>query len=160
MVRVAIETGMRAGELRTLVWGDVDLTKGAITVRAASAKTKKGRTIHMTPGVKKALQGLRKGVKAAPIFLRGDSAWTKDGLRWGWDKVREMVPDVVDARWHDLWHTAASRMVAAGIPVFDVRKLLGHATVKMTMRYAHFAPEAGQAAAERLGDHMSKIKAA
>ena len=47
-----------------------------------------------------------------------------------------------------------------GIPIFDVSKILGHATVKMTMRYAHFAPEAGRAAAERLGDHMAKIKAA
>lgn len=159
MVRIAIETGMRAGELRSLTWGDVDLSKGQITVRSTVAKTKKGRTIHMTANVKKALRGLRRGVKAAPVFSRHGRPWTKDGLRWGWDHVQAAVPDVADARWHDLRHTAASLMVAAGIPLFDVSKVLGHSTIKMTERYAHFAPEAGRAAAEMLGFHMAKIAA-
>jgi integrase len=54
-------------------------------------------------------------------------------------------------RFHDLRHTAASLMVAAGVPIFDVAKILGHSSVAVTMRYAHLAPEAGRAAIERLG---------
>ena len=51
---------------------------------------------------------------------------------------------------HVLRHTAASLMVAAGVPMFDVAKVLGHETIQATMRYAHFAPEAGKAAVEAL----------
>ena len=47
-------------------------------------------------------------------------------------------------RFHDLRHTAASLMVGGGVPIFDVAKILGHSTVGVTMRYAHFAPEAGR----------------
>ena len=52
---------------------------------------------------------------------------------------------------HDIRHTAASLMVAAGVPLFDVAKLLGHSTLAVTMRYAHFAPEAGRSAVDSLG---------
>lgn len=45
---------------------------------------------------------------------------------------------------HTLRHTAASLMVQGGRPIFDVAKILGHQDVKTTMRYAHFAPEAGR----------------
>jgi hypothetical protein len=41
-------------------------------------------------------------------------------------------------------------MVAASVPIFDVAKILGHSTLQVTMRYAHFAPEAGRAAIEAL----------
>ncbi len=49
-------------------------------------------------------------------------------------------------RFHDLRHTAASLMVSGGVPIFDVATILGHSNVSVTMRYAHFAPEAGRAA--------------
>ena len=52
---------------------------------------------------------------------------------------------------HTLRHTAASLMVAGGRPIFDVAKILGHQDVKTTMRYAHFAPEAGRDTIEALG---------
>lgn len=52
---------------------------------------------------------------------------------------------------HCLRHTAASLMVAEGVPLFDVAKILGHSTLAVTMRYAHFAPEAGRAGIDKLG---------
>ncbi|MBL9088124.1 MAG: tyrosine-type recombinase/integrase [Planctomycetia bacterium] len=52
---------------------------------------------------------------------------------------------------HTLRHTAASLMVAEGVPLFDVAKILGHSTIAVTMRYAHFAPEAGRAGIDKLG---------
>lgn len=52
---------------------------------------------------------------------------------------------------HTLRHTAASLMVAAGAPICDVARTLGHSTVSVTMRYAHFAPAAGRADIDSLG---------
>src|ERR1700741_2934223 len=60
-------------------------------------------------------------------------------------------------RLHGLRHTAASLMVGAGVPLFDVAKILGHSTLAVTMRYAHFAPAAGRAAIERLGSALAVV---
>lgn len=43
---------------------------------------------------------------------------------------------------HDCRHTAASWLVQAGVPLYDVQKLLGHASFATTQRYAHLAPDA------------------
>ncbi len=49
-------------------------------------------------------------------------------------------------RIHDLCHTSASGLVRHGIPLNTMRELLGHATMTMTLRYAHLAPDSTQAA--------------
>jgi integrase len=54
---------------------------------------------------------------------------------------------------HDCRHTAASWLVQAGVPLYDVQKLLGHSSYQTTMRYAHLAPDAHDA----VEDAWSKI---
>jgi integrase len=56
---------------------------------------------------------------------------------------------------HTLRHTAASLMVATGVPLYDVAKILGHSTLAVTMRYAHFAPKAARSAIDRLGGALA-----
>jgi len=60
-----------------------------------------------------------------------------------------MAP-VTECRWHDMRHTFASKLVMAGVDLKTVCKLLGHSEIKMTLRYAHLAPQVKAAAVERL----------
>ena len=61
-----------------------------------------------------------------------------------------------DFRIHDLRHCCAAWLVSVGVPLTEVRGLLGHSTVKMTERYAHLAPENVRAAVVRL-DNVSRF---
>lgn len=55
---------------------------------------------------------------------------------------------VPNCRWHDLRHTAASLMASQGVSLYTIGKVLGHAQVKTTQRYAHLTDEALRSAVE------------
>ena len=73
-----------------------------------------------------------------------------------WKKVRNLA-GIEDVRLHDLRHTFASQAAMQGIPLPVVARLLGHAQVQMTLRYAHVSDRDVEAAAERIGGVMSGI---
>ena len=64
---------------------------------------------------------------------------------------------IEDVRLHDLRRTFASHAVMNGVPVPVVARLLGHADVKMTLRYAHLADKEIEAAAERVGAAIAQV---
>lgn len=158
----AVHTGMRRGELLALRWRSVDLKRREVRIEAETEKTGRGRVVKMTTALHSALADL-KASRSLPALDGSDRVFSRpDGEPLGDQDVRAVVAtarkcegialEKRDAvRFHDLRHTAASLMVAAGVPLFDVAKVLGHSTLAVTMRYAHFAPEAGAAAAESLG---------
>lgn len=68
------------------------------------------------------------------------------------DPDDEKDPGIVGLRLHDLRHTAASKMIEAGVDLVTVSKILGHASIQMTMRYAHPTPENMRRAIEHLAE--------
>ena len=75
-----------------------------------------------------------------------------------WRKVRRAA-DLADVRLHDLRHTFASHAVMAGVPLPVVSRLLGHAQLRMTLRYAHVSDRETEAAAERIGCAIASVLA-
>ena len=65
--------------------------------------------------------------------------------------------ELEDVRIHDLRHRFASQAAMQGIPLPVVARLLGHAQVQMTLRYAHVSDRDVEAAAERIGGVMAGI---
>ncbi|QDE81860.1 hypothetical protein BHS07_10045 [Myxococcus xanthus] len=61
--------------------------------------------------------------------------------------------------WHDLRHTYGSHLAMRGIPMKVIQELMGHATIEMTMRYAHLAPEARESTVQQLDRPVPQLQA-
>ncbi|MDR7136176.1 integrase [Lysobacter niastensis] len=143
MTLLAINTGLRRGELTQLRWADIDLKGKRLTVRAGYAKSGKARHIPLNTEALATLKACRKQHNGdGPLF--GVAAVTKS-----WRNLMTAAK-LDDFRFHDLRHTFASKLVMAGVDLNTVRELLGHGDITMTLRYAHLAPEHKAAAVELL----------
>ena len=151
---VAVNTGMRWGELAGLRWQDVDFRQGEggmITVR--DAKNHETRHIPLNAAAKEALGSHPKrivdGQVCELVWTRHDGEPFKD-VRAGLRGALRRAGIEKKIRFHDLRHTFASHLVMRGVDLRTVAQLLGHKDIKMTMRYAHLAPKHLQAAVDAL----------
>jgi integrase len=150
LVRLALHTGLRRGELFALRWADVQFAAGRLTVRGSHAKS--GQTRHV-PLNAEALRVLTIwGAREADALVfpsPDDPSKPLTDIKTAWlDLMRKTK--ISGFRFHDLRHTFASNLVQAGVDLAVVRELLGHSTILMTERYAHLRPEQGADAVARL----------
>ncbi len=147
MVLVSLNTGMRRGELFDLKWSAVNFDTKTITVAGATTKTSDTRHIPMNKETVGVLEAWKKQVSKSPYVFPGQGGGRFEDVKSAWLKLLERA-QIDGFRWHDLRHDFASRLVMAGVPLNTVRDLLGHADIKMTLRYAHLAPGTKAAAVE------------
>ena len=150
IVRLALQTGLRFGELTGLRWQDVDLTRRIVTVVTAHAKSGKARHVPLNDEALRVLKTWRTSdVTPTGYVFPGTGGERLIDVKTAWKSLLQ-VAGVTGFRFHDLRHTFASRLVMAGVDLNTVRELLGHADLKMTLRYAHLAPEHKAAAVAKL----------
>jgi integrase len=142
---LALNTGMRKGEILSLKWKDIDFIKGFILI--SESKAGKSRTIPMNGPVFETLRGMEE-CSDYVFFNPGTQAHVQD-IKTGF-KAACRRAKIKELRVHDLRHTAASWMVEAGVDLVTVSKILGHSSIQMTMRYAHPTPENMRRAVEKL----------
>lgn len=148
MVLVSMNTGIRQGELFSLRWRQVG---ESLSVDAGNAKNRRTRHIPLNREAKAALEGWRELSDSTELVFPGRGGGRRDNVRKAWLAVLEDAK-IENFRWHDLRHHFASKLVMRGVPLNTVRELLGHSDLKMTLRYAHLAPDHTQAAVELLSD--------
>jgi integrase len=159
-IRLALNTGCRKGELLGLEWRRVDLKAELIYLEAHHTKSGKRISVPLNGEARQAILSRARfraaHCPASPWVFAHDS-----GKRIG-DTKRSFATacrkaGIEDFRIHDLRHTCAAWLVSLGVPLTEVRDLLGHSSIKMTERYAHLAPENVRAAVNLLDGRESRL---
>jgi integrase len=150
MVLVALNTGMRRGELFNLKWTDVNFVGRIVTVVGATAKSGKTRHIPLNDEAFQVLQKWFEQQKRSLLVFPSYDGERMGNISTSWEKL---IGDakILNFRFHDCRHDFASKLVMAGVDLNTVRELLGHSDIKMTLRYAHLAPQKLAAAVAKLG---------
>jgi integrase len=149
IVLVAVEAGLRRGELLRLRWRDVDWTagsNGSILVRHAKSK----RPRHV-PLAARSAEVLRAAL-AAQAVQPGSEYVFAEHRDDGGNRLTKTFPRIAKRagfeglRFHDLRHAFASGLARAAVPIPVIASLLGHATSSLvvTMRYAAHAPNGAE----------------
>ncbi|PYY71498.1 integrase [Pseudomonas jessenii] len=147
MVLVSLNTGMRRGELFDLKWTAVNFQTKTITAAGATTKTSDTRHIPMNKETVGVLEDWKELAGKSRYVFPSQAGGRLEDVKSAWLKLLERAK-IDGFRWHDMRHDFASRLVMAGVPLNTVRDLLGHADIKMTLRYAHLAPGTKAAAVE------------
>jgi integrase len=150
MVLLSLNTGLRQGELFQLRWDAVDLERNTITIHGDNAKSGKTRHLPLNATALSALKSWKKQQEDVDgLVFPSVEGKPFDNVNKAWHRVLKDA-SINNFRWHDLRHHFASKLVMAGVDLNTVRELLGHSDIKMTLRYAHLAPEHKAAAVAKL----------
>ncbi len=149
LILAALRTGMRQGELKGLQWSSIDWLNRVLVVRHSyndsartlgSPKGNRERHIPMDIDLYEALDARR--LKTGYVFV------DKTGKPFANYQLAPALAAVCSRAgvrkvgWHTLRHTFATQLAMMATPLHVVQRLLGHASIEMTMRYAHVAPSA------------------
>lgn len=158
---LALDTGMRRGEMLALRVGDVDLDTGVIRLRGTTTKSAETRDIPiLTERLRGVLAWLRQGDREQPRpalapLITDASGGALDQFRYAWERTRLLAYGFtptfnrdeglsaesrqhlqeIDLHWHDLRHEFACRLDDRGVALGKIQRILGHANISTTERY-------------------------
>jgi integrase len=176
MYVLALDGGMRQGELFALQWPDFDFNTGSIFVqrsleeikgqhRLKETKTGKGRRrIDLSQFTLDALHEHRKrmlgeGTITGPVFCDTHGGWLRKSnvVRDSYNRIVKRV-GLPRIRFHDLRHTCATLLLLAEVNVKVVSERLGHASIQLTLdTYSHVLPTMQKKAAEKMDAFFGRL---
>ncbi len=150
ILATALRAGLRQGELCALRWRDVDMVRGELIVARSVFRDTEGptkgnrvRRVSLSPHLREVLISHRpEGAQLSDLVFpnREGGHLNGDMLKHPHRRAAIAVGQPT-LRFHDLRHSFASQLVQSGAPLHAVQQLLGHADIKITLRYAHLAPD-------------------
>jgi integrase len=148
IVKALLWTGKRRGEMRSLLWSDVDLDRGIVTLRATNTKAKRLQVCALNS---KAMEVFREAarLRISDYCFPAPSGVFYSELNKHWEKFRATI-GLGDVVLHDLRRTAITTWASAGVSPLVIMKLSGHSSLSMVTRYCQMAPEDVREASEKL----------
>lgn len=132
LIVFAVETACRRGEALTLRWRSVDLAARVINIEALNSKTLQRRMVPVSDRLRRVLVELRANKLRPDSLVFEGYGDPKRAFRGAC-----VAAGLADLRFHDLRHTAITRMLMAGIPPPLVMKISGHSQMKTFLRYVN-----------------------
>jgi len=153
IVILALNTGMRRGEILDLTWDNVSFSSRIVTIAAATTKSGQARHIPLNHEARSALEHWhnQRGRPENGLVFPNDQGGRMDNFTTAWKRLLKRA-NITNFRFHDTRHHVASCLVMSGVDLNTVREILGHADIKMTLRYSHLSPQIRAAAVEKLAD--------
>lgn len=132
IVFTALKTGMRKAEVLNLKWENIDFKKGYINVLIT--KNDKPRQVPISPKLAEVLKSIKKETEF--VFINPNTKKPYSSITKTYNEVLASA-GIKDFTFHDLRHTAASRMVEGGFDLITVSEIFGWINLQMVKRYAH-----------------------
>ena len=140
VMEIAVESGMRQGEIHALEWADVDFKKRIISSMRKDKDSEGGKKLHRIP----MLKGAREALLRAQDELGGDGrvfhVKKASSISDKFARMRKRI-GIFDLRFHDLRHEAISRMFERGMRIERVQMVSGHSSLEQLQRYTNLRPE-------------------
>lgn len=148
IVVLALSTGARHNEIRSLVWSQVDLERRVI--RLIETKNRERCALPLTGLAYDLVRDLHANRRADTelVFPRPDGK-RPVYIENDWNKALAQA-GIEDFRFHDLRHTAASYLAMNGATLAEIAEVLGHKTLQMVKRYAHMSEQHTMGVVERM----------
>ena len=175
-VLLALNTGLRRGELLSIRWDQVDFIRRTVRVGKSKTANGSGRVVFLNESAMRVLSQLRATTSYQPLHyvfaaerygfggsLRSVTTHSIDpekplrSLKEAWETAKAISG--VTCRFHDLRHTCCTRMLEAGVPLSVLASVMGWSTgtaVRMSRRYGHIGDDSrrqAMAALESFGQH-------
>jgi len=149
LLRMALYTGMRRGELLRLQWRDIDFKRGFIHIR--NPKGGKSQTIPLNDKARRVLESHPR--TESEYVFPGKNGGPRVNIRIPINRIKERAGLPKDFRpLHGLRHVYASMLASSGrVDMYTLQKLLTHKSPQMTQRYAHLRDEALKRASNLIG---------
>src|SRR5262249_18072729 len=153
IVVLAINTGMRKGEIIGLTWERVDLTRDMgfwATLTLYDTKNGEPRGVPLNKQAVAALSSVEPDVskRVGKVFKRSNGD-DYGAIRTSWELAMKRA-GIENFRFHDLRHTCASYLTMRGRPMKEIQEVLGHKSLAMTLKYSHLSPKHLRTAVESL----------
>lgn len=135
IITLALETGMRLGELLSLDWNNIDLRKQ--TALLPITKNCESRTVPLSKKAIETLKNIPRKINDSRVFW----TWKRpDSFENAWRRMLNKTT-IKNLRFHDLRHEACSRFFERGFNIMETAHISGHKTLQQLKRYTHLKTE-------------------
>jgi len=135
IITLALETGMRLGELLSLEWNNIDLRKQ--TALLPITKNGESRTVPLSKKAIETLRNIPRKINDSRVFM----TWKQpDSFENAWRRMLGKTT-IKNLRFHDLRHEACSRLFERGFNIMETAHISGHKTLQQLKRYTHLKTE-------------------